>query len=150
MATYILNNIKPLLNKAFIDLYTDVDGEDSNGYLYLLYKFTNSQDEKKQEYWLRRCPCYFNSKWIVIDNKCYTLFKFKVEDRVEVESVKKYGNICFSISDYLPIFSLWKDFMQEAQDVSISYIKKCKKTLNLNNKGSELSEPFPYSPNTYF
>lgn len=124
LAPRVLNTRKPLEHKSFIDLYTEIEGEYSKGFIYLLYKF----DTVKEFYYinslLRDNIYYYNYNNIVINKISYTLFRFKLEIK-EIEEYKSCGNFGFILLDYTKIFTFWGDLNSEIAYISENNIYDC-------------------------
>lgn len=124
LAPRILDTRKPLEHKSFIDTYTEVEGEYSKGFIYLLYKFNNIKEFYYINYLLRRSKFYYNYSNIVIDKIVYTIFRFKLNTK-EIEEYKCCGNFGLTLSDYTKIYTFWGDRNKEIVHISEIDIYDC-------------------------
>lgn len=144
LAPRILDIRKPLEHKSFINLYTEVEGEYSKGFIYLLFKFNNTKEFYYINYMLKTSKYYYNYSTIELNNSLYTLFRFKLDNIRDIEEYKSCGNFGFILDDYTTIYKFWGDRISEIEYVSRIDIYECKNKLKMK-KAQSYSEPLFYS-----
>lgn len=127
LAPRILQNKKPLETDCFIGLFTSIKSECSNGFVYLLYKFDNVEQEISIKELFEIEPRYYNCKVVFIKNIRYVVFKFYNK---EIEMHKKYGNIGYDIYDYTLIYTFWGDLSKDINHISNTHIGYCNSELD--------------------
>lgn len=149
LAPRVLSNRKPLEHNSFVGLYTNIKGEYSEGFIYLVYCFNNVEDKKDIEGWLICESTYFTDKTVYMDNKSYTIFYFKVNNSKDLESYKKYGNLFFNTDDWVNLFIFWGDLSKDIRSIYNTTIDSCLKVFD-KEKGLVYSQSLAFNLHQVF
>lgn len=135
LAPRILENRKPLEHSSFIGLYTAIENEYSEGFIYLVYQFKNVNELKDIEGLLNNNEYYYDKRFLRINDLIYTVFVFKYKDITEIEEYKRFGTTGFTLSDYILIYTFWGDLSKEIPNLSFISIKNCERIFRCKSKG---------------
>lgn len=135
LAPRILQKRNPLEHSDFIGLFTSIKDEYSEGFIYLLYAFSNFDQEKNIEGLLNNTDYYYDKRFFYIGKTRYVIFVFRKND---IETHKRYGNIGYDIDDYTLIYTFWGDRNKEINWISNIVISESKSELD-KGKGPDIA-----------
>lgn len=131
LAPRILPNRKPLEYQGFIGLFTSIKNRYSKGFIYLVYKYIDTIQEKDLEGMLNNTKYYYNKQSLYTNGSYFIIFSFYyLEEPQVIEDYKNHGNIGFNIEDYASIFIFWGDKSKDIKHIYKEDVFKCECELN--------------------